>query len=158
MNVIKEHKINNRKKGQVTFGSKHGGLWMFEVSDRQNKWQRAMKVPGGLTVAEKIADTISKSWLRTASKKVSDSERIDWIARRKIDLLVKVRTLKDYQEEPEFWKNEVPTEGAESVPMNYVNRPKGISAEDIALEHTEAVNESDLQAEAEVNALEAVAS
>jgi hypothetical protein len=151
MNVIKEHKINNRKKGQVTFGSKHGGQWLFEVSDRESgKWTKMMRVPGGLAGAEKIAETLSKSWLRTAGKKLDCSTRIDAIARNKIDRLTKLKTLKDYTDEPEFWKNEVPSEGTESVPMNYVNQPrpsKGISAEDIAqdtaLEHaTESAVES----------------
>lgn len=154
MNVIKEHKINNRKRGQVTFGSKHGGQWLFEIADRESgRWMKMMKVRGGLAVAEKIAETIHKSWLRTAGRKLEVHERIDNTARNKIDRLINLKTLKDYQNEPEFWKNEVPAEGNETVPMNYVNRPqslRGISAEDIAVE--------ELSAEEQVIAAEAVAS
>ena len=156
MNVIKEHKINNRKKGQVTFGSKHGGTWLFLASDKKNKWEKAMKVPGGLPVAEKIAEVVSASWLRTAAKDgLRDDQRIDWRARTMIDKLIKLRTLKDYDDDPEWWHN---VEGDEpSVKMNFINQPppaKGISAEDLEVEPAKVLHDAFAQTEGEVIGLE----
>lgn len=131
MNTIKTYKISNKKKGQVSFGSRHGGMWIFRIADRESgAYEKLMKVPGGLKIAEKIAETIHKSWLRTAGRNVNSSSRIDGTARRKIDLLVRLRTLKDWKDEPEWWSNEVPTEPA--VPM--VPAVEGFSEKDLAAE------------------------
>lgn len=134
MNLIKEHKIANRKKGQVSFGSHHGGTWEFRVSDRESgAYTKIMKVRSGLKIAEKIAETLHLSWLRTAGKKLDAAARIDGRARHKIDLLVKVRTLKDYTGEPEFWSND-PTDEPTVKMINIhqqPEKPKGISEDDL---------------------------
>lgn len=130
MNLIKTYKIANRKKGQVTFGSRPGGVWEFEASDKESgKWNKSMKVRGGKEIAEKIATVAHESWLRTAGKGLEAHNRIDARARRKIDYLTGLRTLKDWKGEPEWWTNCVP-----------VGAPKleGISAEDLEIQQDEA--------------------
>lgn len=136
MNVIKEYNTAKKKKGNVTFGSIHGGRWSFRCSDKESgSIEKLMTVPGGRDVAEKIAEVISKSWLRTAGKKLESAERIDARARKQIDHLTHLRTLADWKGEPEWWSNSA---GAEPIiNMIYINQqkpveqPAGISAEDL---------------------------
>lgn len=125
MNTIKTYVIANRKKGQVIFGSQHGGKWIFKAA----KWMKITKVPGGQKVAEKIAEAIHKSLLRTAGKPVEDdSQRIDGTCRNIMNCLLKVRTLADYKDEPEWWSNPFKT------PRKIVELPEGISAEDLEID------------------------
>ena len=132
MNVIKEYNTAKKQKGNVAFGAAGGAKWNFRCSDKESgAWVKVMKVPGGKEVATKIADVISKSWLRTAGKKLDASARVDARARRQMDHLVGLRTVADWKGEPEWWHNDCSAEP--SVGMIYVNRqPNGISAEDIA--------------------------
>lgn len=118
MNVIKEYNTAKKKKGNVSFGAAHGARWIFRAADKESgAWEKIMKVRGGRDVAERVADVISKSWLRTAGKGLKSFERIDGKARRQIDVLCQVRTLKDYDGNPEWWSNEVPQTGQETVKM-----------------------------------------
>jgi hypothetical protein len=91
---------------------------------------------GGFEVAEKVALVISKSWLRTAGKKIEVSGRLDGNARRMINTLVQLRTLKNWKSEPEWWDT-----AGESVKQVYINqqpvvasKEKGISEVDLAVE------------------------
>lgn len=128
MNTIKTYKIANRKKGQVEYGSRPGGTWKFRVG----KFIKITKVKGGRAVADKIAEAMHKSWLRTDGKIVKDdSERIDGICRSILDRLTKGRTLTDYKGEPEWWSNRCLTNPAVDMISPFREIPKGISAEDL---------------------------
>jgi hypothetical protein len=134
MNVIKEYNTAKKKKGNVSFGSVHAGRWVFRCSDKESgSLEKILRVPGGVEVATKIATAISKSWLRTAGKKLASPSRLDAACRNAIDKLCKIRTLKDWDGETEWWTNAI----SEGTKMIYVNRKpvvaaEGISAEDIA--------------------------
>lgn len=136
MNVIKEYNTKKKQKGNVCYGSVHAGAWVFRCSDKESgAFEKIIRLRGGLEVAEKIALIISKSWLRTAGKKLEASARLDRNARRQIDALCQIRTLKDWKGEPEWWN----TAGPESVKQVYINqRPvvaaEGISEADLAVE------------------------
>jgi hypothetical protein len=145
MKLIKTHKIANRKKGQVVFGSQPGGKWMFRVGG----YEKLTKVPGGLEIAERIAMAFHKSWLRTEGKPVKFvSDRIDGICHNTVDRLLKCRTLADYKPLNGSWDNPNPAHAAEpsvkmvEPPKNHRSKdtipwhqaPKGISAEDLAVE------------------------
>jgi hypothetical protein len=145
MNAIKTYKIANRKKGQVEYGSRPGGVWEFKIG----KYTKMTKVPGGKKVAERIAEALHKSWIRTASKVVTnDLERIDATCRRVIDHLTAVRRLADWKPTNDWWSNATPDEptvkmvtpansSGETVPWHLP--PKGISAEDIKVENLPVV-------------------
>jgi len=144
MNVIKEYNTAKKQKGNVSFGAENGHRWNFRIADKESgAWTKIMKVPGGKAIAERIAEVISKSWTRTAGKKLEAPDRLDGRARRQIDHLIKLRTIADWTGEPEWWSNDPTSEPA--VAMVYVNQPKpeGISPEDLAtdtaLEHTTEV-------------------
>lgn len=143
MKLIKTHKIANKKKGMVEFGSMPGGKWMFNVGGMTRGYIKLTKVPGGGPVAEKIAEAIHKSWLRTEGKAVKNvCERIDAICRRTMDRLLRVPTLADYKPKNASWDNpntpaagqdvamlKPETRSEETVPWHLP--PKGISAEDL---------------------------
>jgi hypothetical protein len=102
MNLIKTYFIAKRKKGQVEYGSAHGGKWMF----RMGQYEKVTKVPGGKAVAEQIALALHKSWLRTDGKKVAnDCERVDGTCRNTLERLIKCRTLADYKPINASWDN-----------------------------------------------------
>lgn len=140
MNAIKTYFIAKRKKGQVEYGSAHGGKWTFRVG----KYSKITKVAGGKPVADKIAEAFHKSWLRTDGKKVeNDCERIDAICRRVIDRLIKVRTIADWKPDVDWWSNEPGDEPSvkmitpvnrseETIPWHQA--PKGIGAEDLVVD------------------------
>jgi hypothetical protein len=136
MNVIKEYNTAKKQKGNVTFGAAHGARWNFRISDKESgAWTKIMRVPGGKEIAERIAEVISKSWKRTAGKKMDSAARLDARARRQIDHLTGLQTLADWKGEPEWWSNDCTAESA--VNMIYVNRPPeqvpaGIGPEDLA--------------------------
>lgn len=138
MNVIKEYNTAKKKKGNVTFGAAAGGRWNFRASDKESgAWTKIMKVRGGAPIAAKIAEVISKSWLRTAGKKLDSAARLDAAARRAIDNLCQLRTLKDWDGETEWWTNAL-VAGQEAVKIIYVNQqkptaPAGISPEDLGV-------------------------
>ena len=140
MNLIKTYFIAKRKKGQVEYGSMHGGRWVFRVG----KYEKITKVPGGKPVAEEIALALHKSWLRTDGKKVeNDCERIDGTCRNTLGRLIKCITLADYKPLNASWDNPTAAEGQtvnmvqptkkhrskEIIPWHQA--PKGISAEDL---------------------------
>jgi hypothetical protein len=139
MNLIKTHKIANRKKGQVEFGSQPGGKWMFKLG----RYIKITRVPGGLEVAERIAEALHKSWLRTDGKKVqNDIERIDGICRGVMDRLLRMPSLADHKPINASWDNpNTPATGQDVVMVSPKRRakdtlswhlpPKGISAEDL---------------------------
>ena len=141
INLIKTYFIEKRKKGQVEYGSMHGGKWVF----RMGKYQKITKVPGGKAVAEQIALALHKSWLRTDGKKVeNDCERLDGTCRNTLERLIKCRTLADYKPVNASWDN---PSAAQGQTVNMVEPPKrfrkgkepkwrsipmGFSAEDLA--------------------------
>jgi hypothetical protein len=143
MKLIRTYKIANRKKGQVEYGSRAGGLWEFKVGG----YIKLTKVPGGKEVAERIAEAIHKSWLRTAGKPVSNaSDRIDGTCRNVMERLIKCRTLADYKPVNASWDNpNRPADGQtvlmveptkkhrskDTIPWHQA--PPGISAEDLAI-------------------------
>lgn len=136
MNVITEYNTAKKKKGNVTYGSLHAGRWVFRASDKNGAYEKIIRLSGGLPVAERIASIISAAWLRTANSKLSAPARIDAKARRMIDQLCEVRTLKDWDGEPEWWHNV--TGEAPAVKMIFVNRsritpPAPVSPEDLGL-------------------------
>ncbi len=140
MNVIKEYNTAKKKKGNVCYGALGGGRWVFRISDKESgAIEKIIRFSGGAEVAEKIAESISKSWLRTAGKKHEASARIDGRCRRQIDHLRALRTISDWTDEPEWWHNDSNDEPA--VKMVYVNQQPvaGISAEDIAVEPSVSV-------------------
>ena len=148
MKLIKTHKIANHKKGQVVFGSQPGGKWMFQVG----RYTKLTKVPGGLETAERIAEALHKSWLRTDGKKVTnDCERIDGICRSVMERLLHVLTLADYRPRNGSWDNpnqpatgqdirmvEPKRRSKEVIPWHLAS--KGISAEDLEVETLKKVN------------------
>src|SRR5271170_2487494 len=99
MNIIKSYKVANKKKGQVVFGSQHGGRWHFKIG----KFEKIMKVPGGQKVAEKIAEAIHKAWLRTNGKGLEDFQRVDGICQAAINRLIKLRTLVNWVPDIDWW-------------------------------------------------------
>jgi len=140
MNLIKTYFIAKRKKGQVEYGSAHGGKWIF----RMGKYEKITKVPGGKAVTEEIATALHKSWLRTDGKKVAnDCERVDGTCRNTLERLIKCRSLADYKPLNASWDNPTAAEGQtvnmvqptkkhrskETIPWHQA--PKGISAEDL---------------------------
>lgn len=119
MNVIKEYNTAKKRKGNVCFGSIHAGAWVFRCSDKESgSFEKIIRIRGGIEMAEKIALVISKSWLRTAGKKLNAPSRLDGTARRAIDNLCHLRTLKDWKDEPEWWANAID----ESVKQVYFHR------------------------------------
>ena len=140
INLIKTYFIEKKKKGQVEYGSMHGGRWVF----RMGQYQKITKVPGGKTVAEQIALALHKSWLRTDEKKVvNDCERVDGTCRNTLERLIKCRTLADYRPVNGSWDTMNVPSGQDvnmvepkkkfrkSKEPAWRTRPQGISAEDL---------------------------
>ena|ERR1035437_828993 len=147
MNLIQTYFIAKRKKGQVEYGSRHGGLWVFKMG----KYEKITKVPGGRDVADEIALAFHKSWLRTADKKVvNDCERVDGICRNVLERLIKIRCLRDHKPINGSWDNPYVSTGTDVVMVQPAKKfrkgtepawhlpTKGISAEDLALPVVEA--------------------
>lgn len=141
MNVIKEYNTAKKKKGNVAFGATGGARWNFRISDKESgAWTKIMRVSGGFEIAAKVADVISKSWIRTAGKKLESFARIDAAARRQIDYLTGLRTLKDWEGEPEWWSNQ--SRGTPTVEMVYIKQrkatpPAPVSPEDLGIPDVE---------------------
>lgn len=140
MKLIKTHKIANRKKGQVEFGSQPGGKWMFKIG----RYIKITKVPGGLKTAERIAEALHNSWLRTVGKVVvNDVERIDGVCRGVMERLLHMPSLADHKPVNASWDNphaawgqtvrmrEPAKKFRKGVEPSWHLPPKGISAEDL---------------------------
>jgi hypothetical protein len=143
MNLIQTYFVAKRKKGQVEYGSRHGGLWVF----RMGKYEKITKVPGGRAVADEIALAFHKSWLRTDGKKVAnDCERVDGTCRNTLERLIKIRCLRDHKPANGSWDNPTAATGTDVVMVAPAKKfrkgtepswhlpTKGISAEDLAVE------------------------